>query len=390
MSKNNMPNNLKLSIDDKINNYELLCNVKAYYRKFKDVLVCSNTSLNVNFSSNILPTTFYMYNDKTQLWIKQTYTDIKMHFLDYMKLKPDESYKQVVSKNTGRKRKHQECDNEQLCDLTELQRLLVSEFYDQSFYFTLNSSSDCLPVKNGVVNLKTGKLRARVKDDYFSYEIGFNYKEYHTFDTNIIDNFISDLMGNDKENIEKLKNTLGSCLYKNFKRKLIIFEGAGNNGKSMLFNRLIGVIGNIIGWASTDCISNEKTKKNNEYDFTHLENTKLAIIGQGCHIDTIDYTKLEKLLNTRSAISKQDNHIFPINCNFLMTCRKFPKFTEHTYETCTEHIRFPVTFVDEDNYDPSNKFQKLMNEDINDDLTGELCCEQLLSWLVSGAENCRM
>ena len=62
----------------------------------------------------------------------------------------------------------------------------------------MNNDKDLLPIKNGVINLKTGEFRKRTKDDYFSFELNVEWKglEYNTAD---FDEFFDDIMLNDKE-----------------------------------------------------------------------------------------------------------------------------------------------------------------------------------------------
>lgn len=105
-----------------------------------------------------------------------------------------------------------------------------------------HSNKYAFPVKNGVIDLKTGELRKGLREDYFTFKQDIQYEGLDK-DTSFINNHISELMCGDKEMINKLQKTVGYFLSgcNDEGRRLIVFEGDTNTGKSCFF-KLINFI----------------------------------------------------------------------------------------------------------------------------------------------------
>ena len=108
-------------------------------------------------------------------------------------------------------------------------------FYDKDFANKLDNHNTILSVKNGIINLKTGEFRERVKEDYLTFELDVEWKGFN-YDTHIIDKFMTDILNS--EQINKLQKALGSYLIGEGRKKPLILYGAGSNGKSTLVNMI--------------------------------------------------------------------------------------------------------------------------------------------------------
>ncbi len=106
-------------------------------------------------------------------------------------------------------------------------------FYDKDFANKLDNHNVILSVKNGIINLKTGEFRERVKEDYLTFELDVEWKGFN-YDTHVIDKFMTDILNS--EQINKLQKALGSYLIGDEKQKPLILYGEGSNGKSTLCN----------------------------------------------------------------------------------------------------------------------------------------------------------
>lgn len=115
-------------------------------------------------------------------------------------------------------------------------------FIEQKDFFIIQDAYE-LPVLNGVINLKTKKLRSfdKNKDRFFAkipviYDVKSDCKE--------IKKFFRDILKNE-EDIQLMQELFGFCLVKDyFIEKAIMFTGSGRNGKGKtieLIKRFLGV-----------------------------------------------------------------------------------------------------------------------------------------------------
>jgi len=108
----------------------------------------------------------------------------------------------------------------------------------------LNNDPTILPVSNGVLCLKTGVLRPYELDDYLTSKLSVSYDA--DADTQKQDEFISQILNNNKEAQEFLQYWFGYCATgENNRQELLIEEGTedGANAKSHLNTCLKSVMG---------------------------------------------------------------------------------------------------------------------------------------------------
>jgi len=105
---------------------------------------------------------------------------------------------------------------------------------DPDFNRKINSILHLIPVRPKlVVNLKTGEVRQRRFDDYFTFELPVDYNP--NADLTFIKKFMFDFCTENQEKIDCLQTILGYCLTGETKeQKAFIFFGTGSNGKSAL------------------------------------------------------------------------------------------------------------------------------------------------------------
>lgn len=111
------------------------------------------------------------------------------------------------------------------------------------FLLKLNRNPDALPLGGGhTINLATGDIRSRQREDYWSYDTGFDYD--HNVDITETNNYVLDIMGGDVEKMQFLQRVAGYCLTAHTReRKIFIFWGSGNNSKSTFLDLLRRAMG---------------------------------------------------------------------------------------------------------------------------------------------------
>lgn len=114
---------------------------------------------------------------------------------------------------------------------------------DPKFAENLDKNPDLLPVqKRQVVDLRNYTARDRRKDDYFTFECPVLWNL--TANTNIIAQFIDDMMIGNKVMIEFLQRFVGYLFTGSVKEKrLFLCWGSGDNAKSTFMLLIKGVLG---------------------------------------------------------------------------------------------------------------------------------------------------
>jgi phage/plasmid-associated DNA primase len=116
--------------------------------------------------------------------------------------------------------------------------LSSNNFSDRSF--SLNDRPELLPLRNGVFNFKTGLLEAYDRSHFVSYKIDINYNK--DADTSDIQKAFKMWYRCDADKIWFMKYWLGYCLtgYIDRHEFMVIYGEAGGNGKSLLFEEILG------------------------------------------------------------------------------------------------------------------------------------------------------
>jgi len=111
--------------------------------------------------------------------------------------------------------------------------------YDAGFQQKVNTQSTELPLRDGnIVDLHTLHVRERVHTDYWSYELEVMYKIDKDDTDKFVHTMMLDFCNNDKSLLRYLQGIFGVGLTREALRlkKMFIFYGAGNNGKSAAFD----------------------------------------------------------------------------------------------------------------------------------------------------------
>jgi len=355
---------------------------------------------------------FYQYNCENQLWERRTNKYIQHHFSSniHVLIEPlieHYSRKLATCKNSMKCayytkyiksiNKSREFHKAPATVLDQLLPSIISKFSDGKFCYQLNTSSDFLPVKSGVLNLRTGEYRKRLNTDYFTFELSTEWKGLN-YDTKDIDLFMNDIMlGNDRM-IQYLQCVLGYSIsgYTNNKL-LVIWYGNGNgdrigsNGKKILQELLTTLL-----YRYCERLTKNIILKDDEMNaiFAHphisgLIEARLGFINDVCETDDIDNSIIEKIVNGRSietqflAEKYKSIVVKPLTQLVLLT-NDYPEINiDRSKDIHIVSIPFPAIFKDKEKYNKKNKFHKIANPNIKNELLQKL--DQLLVWLVKGS-----
>lgn len=111
--------------------------------------------------------------------------------------------------------------------------IIYNTIFDRSFLNIVNKNKCEMPYKGGyLINLKTSEIRQRTKNDFWSFEIDYDYIE----DISLGEQYINTLFDEDEMRVF-IKNLLGYMVTGEVsQRKGYFFIGSGRNGKSEFIN----------------------------------------------------------------------------------------------------------------------------------------------------------
>ena len=138
--------------------------------------------------------------------------------------------------------------------LMELKDKNIKNFYE-------NQKPYLLPLSNNKnIDLRTGEMIERTKNDFFTFCIDATYTE--SMNTTKAERFFNSLMSYDKDKIDALQQTLGAIITGELLKFIFVFFGPnGDNGKTELCNNILkGVLGQYHRTINQDIILSRKFK----------------------------------------------------------------------------------------------------------------------------------
>ena len=191
----------------------------------------------------------YIYNEKKALWeeiaeSQENSANVMIHLQDKVGIIYDNAFNQLMddwkSDKNDNKEDIKEIQQKQRKILKMRQKLgdtsyMKSVYYnlktlieDSKFLDVINKNADYLPLKNGLVlNLRTGVVSMRTREDYFTFEIDMEYNPHSdfTYVNKYMDSIFKSLDNKDNMEFKKFMQLLfGYFLTGNINhRKIYIF-----------------------------------------------------------------------------------------------------------------------------------------------------------------------
>ena len=205
-----------------------------------------------------------------------------------------------------------------------------------------------IPVQNGILNLKTGNLKAFNSEKYFFNKLPITYDP--NADCPKIKQFLEEITGN-KEDVKLIFEIFGFCLVKEiFLEQTFMFVGDGSNGKSQLlqlFKRFIGI--------NNVCSVTLQQMKPDDSGLIELHNKMLNLAGD-LDNTALKTTGIFKELSGGDLVQAKRKFkrdlAFQSFCKMIFACNELPR----VYDTSKGFwrrwilINFPYEFVDRERY----------------------------------------
>ena len=221
----------------------------------KDDIVCVNTQKMV----------YYVWNSKSKLWdmdiggiivmdmignfLKEKITDVIINLNMEMKSTTGNHLVKMLEAKIKEFTQFRKSWTTAVRLRNFIKVLTGNQRANKDFEPLLNSKRHLLSVKNGVIDLRTGVLRERQRDDMLSYELASRYDPKVEYNPDgVLGSFLSSIFQDKKkqnETIEWLQRYLGCCISGEVKDQVFCLwlGDKGGNGKGVLMSLLSSILG---------------------------------------------------------------------------------------------------------------------------------------------------
>jgi putative DNA primase/helicase len=270
-------------------------------------------------------------------------------------------------------------------------------YTNEALESSLDTDPNIIVVKNGVVELQTGKLRRGMPSDYMSRQLNVNFKGIDS-ETDIIDGFIGDLFNHNQDAIKYLQRLLGYGITGRTDSQVwAMFTGEGSNGKSLLARLLKSLLE---GWLVTAPheIFFKGRRANDGAHTTHLaplKGKRICIKEEAEPTEQLN-TEILKMLTgggeiiMRSAYAKEYVEFEPMVLPILL-CNHRPAVDVNDHAMMRRIVVVPFHNIytspgdPKRPYNPDNTRHRIRDPELGKKLLQEEAREQLLVWLIRGA-----
>jgi len=352
---------------------------------------------------------FMLYDHEKCIWTSKTIVSIYNEVSNVIRAELDKEISNITAKIDEGENTHESADKQDewavyLKKIRSLNRDLStasyiggvnkflagnSSIFDEDFRSKTTSKTDILSVRNGIIELRTGKLRPRTYDDYQLGFIDIDYNENAEYSE--WDAFLRDLF--DHPNIKKpddmmdyIHKLFGYLITKETSAQVMtIANGSGGNGKS--------VVSNVMQMTFKGCVTKvdesilDKSQKSNANsaspEVAKLYNKTTAFIEE--MEDTTELGKaFKQLVGGGESIARElygNPFIFQNTAKIVMNTNVLPTFkSSHAFLRRIVIIQYWNQYVCEE--------ERKTGDKLRDDKKEESLLknkEGIMRWFVEGA-----
>ena len=235
-----------------------------------------------------------------------------------------------------------------------------SEFINTTF----DLSKGLIPLADGLmVDIKTGIVRERIKEDYFTKTTQSNVLD--EYDEEFYRGYIKEILSTDNEvYINYLLETVGYMMSgENNMKKFFVMIGVKDTGKS-LFVALLQKMMGFLGGMANDKVFKQKTQSCHDTETFSLEGKRVACVSELNENEKFNEDQIKKIsggdsLNIRRAGSK-DNEEVRFDCVLILATNEVPTFHEQAFAGRMRVLTFPKVFEN----NPARRDEILANSDV--------------------------
>ena len=258
------------------------------------------------------------------------------------------------------------------------------------FFNKQNKFPYLIPVKNGLLNLKTKELKEFTPNIYFFNKINAKYDP--KADCPSFKKFVSEIVENPEEDIKIIQEIFGFSLIKEYKyeKAFMLYGEHGRNGKS----KLLEVLTNLLGIENTSDI-NLQDLETEKFEIVNLHN-KLINISADISNQALKGTGMFKNITGRDTIQAQRKFKTSIKfknyAKLIFASNELPPINTQSDAFWLRWvlIKFPYQFLPQKEINSMDKESrlnvKLQDQDIIKKITSEKELNGVLQWAIKGLD----
>lgn len=279
----------------------------------------------------------------------------------------------------------------------------MKNFYDENFESNMNNHKYKIIAKNGMIDLKRGRIVDPLPHDNLTVQSDFNFhhcscplgkcglkgvKCDSELDLDFIEKKFRELMNDDEELYNHLRWIIGYVMTGDPKKKLaFIWYGKKYNGKSLLSNLLIKVFPMYASAMEKSVVIKMKDKAAGQAspELVALQGVRAAILNETGENDIINEEQVKMITggDTKNLRQMYGTN-FDMDFDFApLVCTNHKPRISITDPAIWERIcpaLFPVSFLP--NPDPNNKFEKKADDNLKSKLMSHSNQERFFNWVI--------
>ena len=244
--------------------------------------------------------------------------------------------------------------------------------------FKFNQDSYLFNCESGVVDLRTGKIKAHNKDDYISkfspHKISFETPKLWL-------KFLDEIFEKDQEVIRYVQKAMGYSMTASMREEVMfILLGDGSNGKSVLLETLNEALGDYGGTSNVDILLEKKySSGENKGEIARLNGLRQVTTEEPGLGDKLNESAIKTMTSGAGKIVARflyaNEFEFSPKMKIWMAANYKPKIrgTDHGIWRRIRIIPFNITFEDEK-----------QDKELKNKLKSEI--EQILGWMIEGCK----
>lgn len=272
-----------------------------------------------------------------------------------------------------------------------IKKWLISMHNDMQIIKKFDKNPDVLSVQNGLIELKTGKLRPRFYNDYNTFFLDVDYNGLST-DVSDIDKFFSSIMVERDEMVKFNQKFLGySITGHTDEQRFAIWNGNGSNGKSLTIQLLEELLeeGKYFNTLSGDALSTKIKGGAATTMYNGLEGARLVFLDESDKNQELNEGIIKRFsgqstIKIRSLYGEE--RPVKLKCQIILATNHLPKITDDpALHRRLLYIPFDAKFVDSKKLNKFKGNKKYKLKLTSQKLKEMISKEKLLVWLVQGA-----
>ena len=232
--------------------------------------------------------------------------------------------------------------------------------------FEFNENPDLIAFKNKKFNFKSNRFEELAKDDYITMDCGYDYIEPETEDVEYIKELVTKIFPN-PEIRKSYLSIMYSCLLGYTKDKFVIANGSGGNGKGVINELLLHMLGDYAFEGSVGTLVEKMKTGGSSPEIAGMHNKRLIRFKEPNATDKIKLGNLKQLcdndsINARMNYSNQTKTL--LKGTLILENNKRLKFDGTPDEAEARRfmdIHFESTFTDKKELLAKYKRQGLTN-----------------------------